>query len=126
MASKPGGRIAPGTKARRAGVPSAGGLPACCPGGARCRGGVISLQALARNRRTCRPDSVGQVPRAIEREIAADLNAGQSVYYNVIPQYGTNTTAPNPQIAPYMPTSVDIIWGTQGIPLQGETLDNIP
>lgn len=62
----------------------------------------------------------------IEREIAADLNAGQSVYYNVIPQYGTNTTAPNPQIAPYMPTSVEFIWGTQGIPLQGETLDNIP
>lgn len=30
----------------------------CCPGGARCKGGVISSQALAWNRRTCRLDSV--------------------------------------------------------------------
>ena len=29
----------------------------CCPGGARCIGGVSSLQALAWNRRTCRPDT---------------------------------------------------------------------
>jgi hypothetical protein len=58
MASNPGGRIAPGTKARLGGAPSARELPACCPGGARCRGGVSSSQALARNRRTCRPDSV--------------------------------------------------------------------
>jgi hypothetical protein len=64
MASKPGERITPGTKARLAGVPSAGERPACCPGGARCRGGVSSLQALAWNRRTCRPDSDGQAVRA--------------------------------------------------------------
>ena len=32
----------------------------CGPGGVRCRGGVSSSQALARNRRTCRPDTVGQ------------------------------------------------------------------
>ena len=60
MASKPGECRTPGTKARRDGVPSARGRPACCPGGARCRGGVSSSQALARNRRTCRPDSGGQ------------------------------------------------------------------
>jgi hypothetical protein len=28
-----------------------------CPGGVRCIGGVSSSQALARNRRTCRPDT---------------------------------------------------------------------
>jgi hypothetical protein len=61
MASKPGERRTPGTKARQGGVPSARGRPACCPGGARCRGGVSSSQALAWNRRTCRPDSDGQV-----------------------------------------------------------------
>jgi hypothetical protein len=60
MASKPGRTIVPGTKARRDGGPSAGGVPVCCPGGARCRDGVSSLQALAWNRRTCRPDSTGQ------------------------------------------------------------------
>jgi hypothetical protein len=49
-----------GTKARRRGVPSAGERPACGPGGARCKGGVSSSQALARNRRTCRLDTDGQ------------------------------------------------------------------
>ena len=34
--------------------------PACGPGGVRCRGGVSSSQALAWNRRTCRPDTAGQ------------------------------------------------------------------
>ncbi len=63
MASKPGVLRTPGTKARCGGVPSARGWPACCPGGARCRGGVSSSQALAWNRRTCRPDSVGQRKR---------------------------------------------------------------
>ncbi len=29
----------------------------CCPGDARCIGGVSSSQALAWNRRTCRPDT---------------------------------------------------------------------
>jgi len=42
-------------------VPSARGRPACCPGGARCIGGMSSSQALAWNRRTCRPDSDGQL-----------------------------------------------------------------
>ena len=52
------GRVGvPGTKARPSGVPSAGERPACGPGGARCIGGVSSSQALAWNRRTCRPDS---------------------------------------------------------------------
>ena len=59
MASKPEGYRASGTKARTC-VPSARGWPACCPGGARCRGGVSSSRALAWNRRTCRPDSDGQ------------------------------------------------------------------
>jgi len=63
MASKPGERRTPGTKARGC-VPSARGWPACCLGGARCRGGVSSSQALAWNRRTCRPDSDGQVSGA--------------------------------------------------------------
>jgi hypothetical protein len=39
---------------RAVGAPSAGGWPACRPGGARCKGGVSSSQALAWNRRTCR------------------------------------------------------------------------
>ena len=43
------------------GVPSARGLPACCPGGARCRGGVSSSWGLAWNRRTCRLGTVGQL-----------------------------------------------------------------
>jgi hypothetical protein len=34
---------------------------ACGPGGVRCRGGVSSLQALARNRRTCRLDTDDQI-----------------------------------------------------------------
>ncbi len=42
------------------GVPSARELPACGPGGARCKGGVSSSQALAWNRRTCRLDTDGQ------------------------------------------------------------------
>ena len=56
-----GGAEFPGQRRAVAGVPSARGRPACCPGGARCRGGVSSSQALAWNRRTCRPDSDGQV-----------------------------------------------------------------
>jgi hypothetical protein len=40
--------------------PSVRRRPACCPGGARCKGGVSSSQALAWNRRTCRLDTVGQ------------------------------------------------------------------
>jgi hypothetical protein len=48
---------APGQRRARGGVLSARGRPACCPGGARCRGGVSSSQALAWNRRTCRPDT---------------------------------------------------------------------
>src|SRR5271155_6213760 len=54
MASKPGLACGPGTKAPRYGVPSAGEPPVCGPGGARCKGGVSSSQALAWNRRTCR------------------------------------------------------------------------
>ena len=73
MASKPRGRIALGTKARACGAPSARGWPACCPGGARCRGGVSLSQALAWNRRTSRFDAVrpfnwAQSPPAGERE----------------------------------------------------------
>jgi hypothetical protein len=49
-----------GTKACPRGVPSAGERPACGPGGARCKGGVSSSQALAWNRRTCRLDTDGQ------------------------------------------------------------------
>src|SRR5580692_11724360 len=59
-ASKPGLGLVPGTKAHLVGAPSARELPACGPGGARCKGGVSSSQALAWNRRTCRPDTGGQ------------------------------------------------------------------
>ena len=55
MASKPGLLPGPGTKARGLGVSSARGCPACCPGGARCIGGVSSSQALAWNGRTLSP-----------------------------------------------------------------------
>src|ERR1700685_1708458 len=51
----------PGQRRADGGVPSAREWPACCPGGARCRGGVSSSRALAWNRRTCRPDTAGQV-----------------------------------------------------------------
>ena len=57
MASKPGVGELPGTKACLFGASSARRRPACCPGGARCKGGVSSSQALAWNRRTCRPDT---------------------------------------------------------------------
>ena len=40
--------------------PSVGERPVCGPGGARCIGGVSSSQALAWNRRTCRPDRDGR------------------------------------------------------------------
>ena len=60
VASKLGPEGCPRTKARPRGVPSARERPACGPGGARCIGGVSSSQALARNRRTRRPDSYGQ------------------------------------------------------------------
>ena len=60
MASKPGQGVSPGTKARPSGVPSAEELPACGLGGARCKGGASSLQALAWNKGTCRLDTDGQ------------------------------------------------------------------
>ncbi len=37
----------------------------CRPGGARCKGGVSPSQALAWNRRTCRPDTDGQLNRVL-------------------------------------------------------------
>jgi hypothetical protein len=60
MAPKAGIRIFPVTKARLGGALSARRRPVCWPGGARCRGGVSSSQALVWNRRTSRPDVVGQ------------------------------------------------------------------
>jgi hypothetical protein len=59
-ASKPGEHPDPGIKAWPCAAPSARELPVCGPGGARCKGGVNSLQALAWNRRTCRLDTNGQ------------------------------------------------------------------
>ena len=61
----PGLGLVPGTKARLMGVPSARERPACGSGGARCKGGVSSSQALAWNRRTCRFDTGGQPEGAI-------------------------------------------------------------
>jgi hypothetical protein len=60
MASKPGPVGGSGIRRALRGEPSAREQPAGGPGGARCIGGVSSSQALAWNRRTCRPDSDGQ------------------------------------------------------------------
>ena len=60
VAPKLGREGCPRTKARPGGGSSARERPACGLGGARCIGGVSSLQALAWNRRTRRPDSDGQ------------------------------------------------------------------
>ena len=57
VAPKLGREGCPRTKARPGGGSSARERPACGLGGARCIGGVSSLQALAWNRRTCRPDT---------------------------------------------------------------------
>ncbi len=55
-----------GTKARPWGAPLARGRPACCPGGARCKGGVTSSLARGWNTRTSRLDSVMAVQLATE------------------------------------------------------------
>ena len=60
MASKLGQGDSPGTKARLVGVPSAKERPACGLGGARCKGGVSSSQALAWNKGTRRLDTDGR------------------------------------------------------------------
>jgi len=61
LASKPGEFRIPGTKVRLIGVLSVREQPVRCPDGARCIGGVSSLQALTRNRRTSRLDTVPAV-----------------------------------------------------------------
>lgn len=61
MTSKPGLFLSSGTRARPMGMSGAGELPARGPGGVRCKGGVSSSQALARNRRICRLDTFGGV-----------------------------------------------------------------
>jgi hypothetical protein len=70
MASKLRIGTRPWDKGAPAGGPSARELPARGPGGARCKGGVSSSQALARNWRTCRLDTDGQpvMPGAWPRE----------------------------------------------------------
>ena len=83
---------APGQRLAAAGcVPSARGRPACCPGGARCKGGVSSSQALARNRRTCRLDAAGQGvvawPRKGEPRAAETASGG-------VPMRGTGAGRP--------------------------------
>jgi hypothetical protein len=52
--------VTPGQRRALRGALSVGERPVCGLGGARCKGGVSSSQALAWNRRTCRPDSDGQ------------------------------------------------------------------
>src|ERR1039458_1074601 len=59
-ASKPGTTACPGKRSRPFGVTETRERPACGPGGVRCKGGVSSLQALARNKRICRHDMYGQ------------------------------------------------------------------
>jgi len=55
-----GRRLASGQR-RTLRAPSARERPACGPGGARCKGDVISLQVLVWNRRTCRLDTDDQI-----------------------------------------------------------------
>ena len=88
MASKLGSVGGPGTKAR-CGGPSVGELPVCGPGGARCIGGVSSSQALAWNRRTCRPDRDGRRswPREGEPQAANTASAR-------VPKRGTGADRP--------------------------------
>ena len=88
MASKPGSVGGPGTKARLGGS-SVGELAVCGPGGVRCIGGVSSSQALAWNRRTCRPDRDGQGfwPREGEPQ-AADTASAR------VPMRGTGADRP--------------------------------
>ena len=88
MASKPGSVGGPGTKAR-CGGPSVGELPVCGPDGARCIGGVSSSQALAWNRRTCRPDRDGRCfwPQEGEPQ-AANTASGR------VPMRGTGADRP--------------------------------
>lgn len=57
MASKLGMGLGPQDKGAPSGVPSAGELPVCGPGGARCIGGVSPSWALAWKWRTCRLDT---------------------------------------------------------------------
>jgi hypothetical protein len=101
MASKPGEHRTPGTKARHGGVPSARGRPACCPGGARCRGGVSSLRALAWNRRTCRPgnDGQGKLPRPREGgPQAADTASGRAAGGEIPPADSPAWSSSSPAI----------------------------
>jgi hypothetical protein len=80
-----------GQRRARVSVPSARRRPACCLGGARCKGGVSSSQALAWNRRTCRLDTDGQSKRGKPRWLreggpqAADTASGR------VPMRGTGT-----------------------------------
>jgi RHS repeat-associated protein len=63
----------------------------------------------------------------IEEQIAAALAEGQRVYYYATPNYpAIPDGAPNPEIAPYWPSSINIIWGTSNEGLKSETIDNVP
>ena len=55
-----GRHVTPGQRRALVACPQPGGGLRAGPGGARCIGGVSSSQALAWNRRTCRPDIDGQ------------------------------------------------------------------
>ncbi len=92
-APKPGAIRTSGTKARPRGVLSARGRPACCPGGVRCIGGVSSLQALAWNRRTCRPDTDSAVHVADWRHPAGEREdpERQKPWRGRVPMRGTGT-----------------------------------
>ena len=68
---KPGAQLTPGTKVHPSGAPSARRRPVCCPGGVRCRGGVNSSRALARNRRSCAPIVTASLNGRRSRPLAA-------------------------------------------------------
>jgi len=60
VASKPGLGVTPGIRALLYGAAGARERPACGPGGARCKGGVSSSQALVGNKRSCRLETDDQ------------------------------------------------------------------
>jgi hypothetical protein len=54
-----------------------------------------------------------EMEQQIESKIYADLQAGKRVYYFAQPEYPLGPTGPG-EYQPYMPTAIDITWGTAG------------
>jgi hypothetical protein len=54
-----------------------------------------------------------EMEQQIESKIYANLQAGKQVYYFAQPEYPLGPTGPG-EYQPYMPTAIDITWGTAG------------